>query len=363
MNTKDFVQLGGFGLWLPRLAKSRFVRSVAVVASGTAAAQIIRTGFSPIITRLYGPEALGILGVFLAVVRMIVPVASLGYGNAIVVPALDSEAHALLRLALLVGTGVAALSAAVFGAFHHQIGSVLGFSASTEYLLLVPIVVLFAVPAQALQQWLIRMKRFRSIAAVELTYAGLLGASQSVLGLFAATAPMLLVLNTIGYVLRATLLWFAGRISLIHRGSLREPMGTLTQKPPLRRVAYTYRDFPLFRAPQLLLSSVSQSIPTLFLAAFIDPTAAGFYALSTRVLKLPILLISDSVGKVFFSRIAEAAHRGERLHPLILRDGHSPVWSSDGLWPLAFRFCLWGGMADGRGIRAMVVFMALSLVC
>lgn len=319
MDIKDLVQLGRFGQRFPRLAKSRFVHNVAVVASGTAAAQAITIAFSPVITRLYGPEAFGILGVFLAVVRIITLVASLGYEHAIVLPGSDTEAHALLRLSLLIGTGIAALSGAVFGAFHHQIGSVLGFGTGTGYLLLVPIVVLFAVLAQALHQWLIRMKRFRSIAGVEVIYAGSLGVSKSAFGLIAATAPLLLVLNTIGYALRATLLWLAARRSRIDRHEPSKPAHTLTEKAPLRRVAQTYRDFPFFRAPQFLLGSISQDIPILLLTALFDPTAAGFYALAVRVMKLPVILVSDSVGKVFRPRIAEAAHRGEKLRPLILR--------------------------------------------
>ncbi|UCZ56541.1 hypothetical protein LGV61_12545 [Desulfurispirillum indicum] len=41
---------------LTKLYNSKFIRNVAIVASGTAAAQAITMAFAPIITRIYGPE-------------------------------------------------------------------------------------------------------------------------------------------------------------------------------------------------------------------------------------------------------------------------------------------------------------------
>ena len=46
--------------FINRTWKSRFVRNVAVVASGNAGAQAIVMAFAPIITRLYVPKTFGI---------------------------------------------------------------------------------------------------------------------------------------------------------------------------------------------------------------------------------------------------------------------------------------------------------------
>jgi hypothetical protein len=94
-----------------------FLHNVAIVAGGTATAQIIAIAFSPIIARLYGPEAFGILGVFMAAFAMITPLSGLTYGVAIVLPASDDEARALLKLSLMIGLVVTILSALVFGGF------------------------------------------------------------------------------------------------------------------------------------------------------------------------------------------------------------------------------------------------------
>ena len=56
---------------LKKLNTSQFIRNVVVVASGAAGAQIITMLFMPLITRLYGAEAFGLLGVFTAVLTVL----------------------------------------------------------------------------------------------------------------------------------------------------------------------------------------------------------------------------------------------------------------------------------------------------
>ncbi|MCI0590960.1 MAG: oligosaccharide flippase family protein, partial [Gammaproteobacteria bacterium] len=75
----------------------------------------------------------------------------------------------------------------------------------------------------------------------------------------------------------------------------------------------------LYRTPQIFINAVSQSLPVLMLASFFGPAQAGFYAIGRAVLGVPSTLIGQSVGDVFYPRIAEAAHNGENLTRLILK--------------------------------------------
>ncbi len=68
------------------LRERAFVRNVMTVAMGTALSQAIAMAFSPLITRLYGPEAFGLQSVFVTVVGLVSTVAALGYPTAIVLP-------------------------------------------------------------------------------------------------------------------------------------------------------------------------------------------------------------------------------------------------------------------------------------
>src|SRR5690554_5153465 len=98
---------------LARLRRSRFFRDVVAVASGTIAAQAIAFAISPFVTRLYGPEAFGQLGVFNSTVSLLAPAAALTYPIAIVLPKRDSDALQLVRLSLAVALAVALLIASL----------------------------------------------------------------------------------------------------------------------------------------------------------------------------------------------------------------------------------------------------------
>ena len=82
------------------LTRSRFVRNVLTVASGTAVAQAIAMALSPVITRLYGPEAFGQLGVFTSTVSLFAPAEALTLPIAIVLPERDGEAKQLVKLSM-----------------------------------------------------------------------------------------------------------------------------------------------------------------------------------------------------------------------------------------------------------------------
>src|SRR5699024_8009724 len=91
---------------LIKFSKKPFVRNVIILASGTAAAQIIAMALSPIITRLYGPEAYGLMGTFMAIVSIVAPIAALTYPIAIVLPKSDQDAKGIIRLSILITTSI-----------------------------------------------------------------------------------------------------------------------------------------------------------------------------------------------------------------------------------------------------------------
>ena len=293
-----------------------FFRALAVVVGGSAAAQIINLVCAPIATRLYGPTAFGVLGVFLALVYGLSPVATLAYEQATVLPKSDDEARILVRLSLVIAACFSAALLLVFGVARDQIAHLVGFGASPWYLLLVPAVVFFTASEATLIQWMMRIKLFKTISASGVAYAAILNGLRIGLGLFVPTGPALLLENAAGDVSYLSMLWSRVGASLRFDSSPRQraESGVTT-----KHAARSYRDFPLFRAPEVLINSVSQNLPTIILAALFGPAAAGFYALAVRVLQLPGTLISSSLGTVFLPRAARAGHEGEPLRPLLLR--------------------------------------------
>lgn len=297
--------------FLKQIIRSSFIRSVFIVATGTAGAQAITMAFAPIVTRLYGPEAFGLLGTFTAVLAVVTPVAALTYPIAIVLPKRDHDAIGLAKLSLMVALGTSTVALVVVWLWGETLAAMAGILAVAQYLWLIPLAMLFSVVLQVMEQWLIRHRRFTLTAKAALLRSAVINALKAGIGTIHPTAAVLIVLQAVGAGLHACFLWLG------IRKQLRPEEKESGPSPTLRLLAHQHRDFPIFRAPEVTIYAVSESLPVLMLAALFGTAAAGFYTLSRTVMGVPSALIGKSVGDVFYPRISQAAHDGIPLYPLV----------------------------------------------
>ena len=306
------------------------------MTSGTAGAQAIAVGFTPIITRLYGPEAYGLLGTFMALVAVLVPVATLAYPIAIVLPRDNADARALVRLCLLISSSVMLLALVLFHLVGKSILSIAGAENIARFSLLIPLVMLFAAWLEIAQYLLVRHQAFTATARVAILHSLITNTAKCGAGLIYPFAAALIVLQTFGTVLHAFMLTLSlGRTTLV--GGYPERHG----HSHLIVLAKRYKDFPLYLAPQHFLNAVSQNLPVAILAGLFGPTAAGLYALGRGVMTLPATLVAQSVGTVFLPRVAKAVADGNPICPLIIKA--TLGLSAAGLLPFAtvFAFGPW----------------------
>lgn len=301
--------------YLDRVWRSGFARNVAIVATGTAGAQAITMAFAPLITRIYSPEAFGLLGTFMAMIAVAIPVAALAYPVAIVLPRDDRDAMGLVRLSVYLSFSLAVLVTVALLLGGDWLISVLRVESIGTYILLIPVAMLFSSWIQIAQQWLIRKKEYVVVARAAVTYSLVLNCAKSGIGWFHPLAAVLIALATIGPALHATLLAIGAR-RRYHRTS---GQSARSRPSPLTELACRHRDFPLYRAPQNFINAISQSLPVLMLAAFFGPAAAGFYTLGNMVVGMPSTLVGKSVSDVFYPKITEAAHLGANLTGLIMK--------------------------------------------
>jgi len=300
---------------LVRVRRSRFARNVAMVAAGTAGAQAITMAFSPVVTRIYGPEIFGLFGTFMAIVAVAIPVAALAYPIAIVLPKDDRDALGLARLSAMLSVAVSLMIAVALWVGGDWLSVTLGAESVGGYLFLIPLAMLFAAWMQIAQQWLIRKKEFGVVARSAIVQSLILNGAKTGIGGLHPLSAVLIVLATLGPALHAALLFIGARRR--YGAGATEAQGT--SGATLKELAHRHRDFPFYRAPQNFINAASQSVPVLMLAAFFGPAAAGFYTIGQMVMGMPGTLIGKAVQDVFYPRITEAAHNGENLHQHIVR--------------------------------------------
>jgi O-antigen/teichoic acid export membrane protein len=304
---------------LRQFTQSQFVRNVAIVATGTAGAQAITMAFAPFITRLYGPEAFGLLGVFMALVMIIAPIAALTYPIAIVLPKKDRDAKGLAWLSFYIALGMSCFIATLLFFWGEWLLNILSSKSIIPYMMLLPISMFFAAILQIAEQWLIRKKHFKITAKVAVYKAFIVGSLQTGIGLIKPIGAVLIVVATIGSALQALMLFNGAKKSVNQNSEQLVNNQQKTTHVSIKRLADKHKDFPLYRAPQVFINAVSLSLPVLMLASFFGPASAGFYSIAISVLGIPAILLGKSVGDVFYQRVTEATHNNENITRLLIK--------------------------------------------
>lgn len=282
------------------------------MATGTMGAQAVTIALSPIITRLYGPEAFGIMGTFNALVQIIIPVASLTYPIAIVLPKSDKNAKGLIKLSLYIAMIISALTMILLLFFNNIIVEAFQIYEIASFLYLIPLIIIFAGLMQVTEQWLIRTNQFSVNAKASFFQSILINGSKAGFGLFYPTATVLVVLQSMSNGVKALIMIIFAKKSRYSNITEQHEENTSA-----KMLAEKHKDFPIYRAPQVLFAAFSESLPILLLTMFFGPASAGFYSIGRTVLGLPSSLIGQSVGDVFYPRISEAANNGENIGRLI----------------------------------------------
>lgn len=299
--------------------RSKFARNVAVVASGTAAAQIITFAFMPIITRLYGPETFGILGAFNAILLFMVPMAAMSYPIAIVLPKRDEIAKGIVRLSIKISFVTSFAVALLLLFAGEKITSTLNIGAASSFLWFIPLNMLFSVWLATATQWVVRKSHFNLKAKVAVVNALVQNLLKVGIGGFAPYFWVLITIVSLGNVLNAGLLYFGFRKKQRSEANIQRSESDEEPNLSSLKLADKYSDFAYFRTPQVVLNSASQSLPVLMLTALFDPATAGFYVLGRMTISAPTQLLGKSVGTVFYPHFNAAVIKGLSGTPILIR--------------------------------------------
>ncbi|MEW5878953.1 MAG: oligosaccharide flippase family protein [Pseudomonadota bacterium] len=288
-----------------RVKDSGFARAVGVLVGGTAIAHAITAGALPIVTRLYTPEDFTVLAVFSAVMSILAVAMCLRYDVAIPLPESDEDGANLLALAIGVSFAIAAAIGVLVWMAPGWVARSMGRPAVEPHLWLLPIALLLAGAYSAMQFWLVRRKRFPTLARMRVMQSVAASGTQIGMGLAHLTPLGLLLGQTINS--GAACLGVVGQIMRADRTLLRA-----VNLARVRELARSYGQFPKFSAAEALANSASIQLPLLLIAILATGPEAGHVVLAMFVMQAPMALIGSAVSQVYLSRAADE-HRAGRL--------------------------------------------------
>ena len=286
----------------------KFGRGVAVLVGGTTASQAILALTAPLLTRLYGPADFGILGVYSGTVALLGVLVGLRYMVVIPLPGEEIEAVNVVGLSLALGAAMSGALGIIGIVLRYPFAHFMHVPELAPYMWLLPLSLMGNCLYQTLYLWAIREQGFSVIARTRVSQSlGRVGI-QLLLGI-ARIAPLGLLLGDLvgGAAGSGT---FARLISKKRPGIWRS-----ISWEGMKRVGRRYSHFAWFGTPAALLNVASlQGVPLLVAYSF-GATVAGWYALTLRVLALPMSLLGAAVGDTYFGIGPELA----RTDPAALR--------------------------------------------
>lgn len=280
------------------LKENRFVGNVLRLAGGTALSQGIVVVSTPVITRLYTPDEMGILGIFMAFVGFLSVGVGLRYELAIVSATDDREANHLLVVSLFFALPTSMIAGLAMWLMIRY--NLLSYGELPIWSSIAAAVALLATGFfSALRYWHVGRSDFAGVSRALISQ-----------GFGRSVVPILLSLGQMGWI-GLLMGEVVGRILGI--GRLMRAAEPAIKKAilPFDVAYYTstlkrHWKFPVIVLPSSLLDSLGAMLPLPVLAFFYGPAVAGQFLLVQRLSQLPAGLISASVGDVFHSHLADA---------------------------------------------------------
>jgi len=278
------------------ISRGDFRRNFSITVLGNSFGYLIGFLFTPFIARIYLPEAYGAFAIFNSLVINLALFSTLNYTNAIILPKTENELIRLLQLIfLLLFINLSINYLIVF----------LGGQAFIEYFELdqiggwiyfIPIVVFFTGFNQSFISLANRLADFKNFSKAKIISISL---SKSItLGyghLFSGNLSGLIIGEILMIPINAIIIISnKARIIIIKCKKI--------DFSEIIKVGKIYKNYPIYYLPASWFLILITQLPLYFIIKFHGSTNAGYYALATSMLNIPIIFFSNSASAVFIQK-------------------------------------------------------------
>ncbi len=299
-----------------RFRNRGFESKSLILAVGLGGGQAIHILVAPVLTRLFAPEAFGVLAVYMSFSTILAVVSSLRYDGALMITEEPVETANLASLCVLVSFLLSVLIlGSVFLVFRLNLKMPSQIAQVGWSLYLIPLAVFVLSSQNILRLWWIRQDRFKSVSYCSFFQAAAENSVKVAGGAAGLLSPFGLIL---GHLAGAT----AGVWYLVSKFKGYELTGKLLKsvnKEKMWEAASRYRSFPLYNSWSSLINVVSIQVPVLMLGWTFDIEKAGFYLLAHRVLKLPLRLMGQAVSDALFREVADRRRGCRPILPFVVK--------------------------------------------
>lgn len=284
------------------ILKPKRVRFQAIsLAGGTGIAQLIGICATPILTRIFQPDAFGSFSIFLAVTSVLSVIFTLRLDAAIPLPESDKESqHLLIASAFVSGICSALCIPVLYGLINFQI-----IERWWSWILLTAG---FLGIFNSLGAWANRKDQYVESSMSKIVQAILavtipIGASTLIPG-----AQSLICGASAGYLVAS--IFLSSRLKIFSLPVIPKDIWKSIVK---------YRRFPQHIMPSHLVGAIHFQIPIVVMGFLYSVEEAGYFGLANRLVAIPTTLISSAIGEVFRQHAAKQFNLRGNFESLFLK--------------------------------------------
>ena len=260
--------------------------------TGTTIAQAIPIAISPILTRIYTPQDFGVFALYMSVASILSVVATGRYELAIMLPKKDEDAINIVALSIMIAFFVSFMALLIVFFFNTQITNLLGNSEISSWLYFIPITVLLTGIYQSFNYWSNRKKHYKRLATSRVIQSGTTATTNLGMGFSGFGSAGLILSSLIGQGIATSVL---GKIIFNDDHTFLKKI----KKQKVYGLAKKYIEFPKYSIISDLLTVLNTQVSVLFLAKLFSLSKVGFFSFVSRVVNVPISILSSSIGDVF----------------------------------------------------------------
>ena len=280
-----------------KIDKKKFINRVkkspiAKLTLGSLIAQVISIIISPITTRIYTAEQLGVYTLLITVVTLFGPILSGKIEMSIVTEKEEKNIYPIIVLSIFICIGISIVTTILYTVY-----IIITNQFSSEYILYL-IIILFYLLITGFSNILIsynnRNRDYEIISSVYVIRTIMQNLGLVIFGFMHFSIVGMLLSQIIGslFGLRRQADKLIPNINKIKQ----------VKKEEIIKVAKENYKLIVFTSPATLCNSASYSLLNFFITGLYGNVIFGYYSISYRILGLPLSLVSTNVSKVFFER-------------------------------------------------------------
>lgn len=285
-----------------RIKKSRILKNVTKISSGTLIGQLISVVTVPVFTRIYGAEILGVWAFLNAIYLFVNSFSDLGLTFSIMTEKEEERREKTYTVITSIVIIISILASLIIGVVYTTIKTN-DTGLNIIFLVIYSFIAIFTLQqTQVCYTWLNKKEKYNVLMKNpiinNLTFA-ILGIGLGLIGF-----------KQYGYFVG----WLLGQvITLIHMKKNLPKKSFCFEWTEYKALFKENIQFLKYQLPANIVNVFKNQLPTFLIERFFGTTMLGYYSIAVKVLNIPIVLLGNAVGRVFFQESSNMVAEGKPI--------------------------------------------------